>query len=373
MGNLPSNSSASTSASLEDQLRQRFSACTGYRQLSFRVKNNGPMCFVEFDDVQNAARALAEVNGDSMNGAVKNGGLRLSFSKNPLFRNSCSSGNAVIGGAVTPTSPTPTPASSTTTTTAGGSNANQYESLGKLGENMRKQPSLSSVASSAKPAEAQADPFDTINTLEESAYRDGFQAGSAHGKLHGTFEGRQLGREKGFEIWDEVGFYEGTARFWKGVLAKQIENVPAPMRSRKQMKQLQHLNGLETLIAAFPTKNRSGAQLNPPPPGSILDTSGSTAPEGDDEMGGAAGEQDDPEALAKLDMSVLLERIRARYKTVCASLGIPARGLEAAAAGGEEGVASTPASSATDATTVDNNKNAAVIGGKVVDTTQLRF
>ncbi|PWN27335.1 hypothetical protein BDZ90DRAFT_206019, partial [Jaminaea rosea] len=85
VGNLPGSISPSASASLEDQLRQRFVACQGYRQLSYRVKNNGPMCFVEFDDVQNAARALAEVNGDTMGGTVKNGGLRLSFSKNPLF------------------------------------------------------------------------------------------------------------------------------------------------------------------------------------------------------------------------------------------------------------------------------------------------
>jgi len=44
------------------------------------------MCFVEFEDVHRAAQALADLNGDTLGGAVKNGGLRLSFSKNPLFR-----------------------------------------------------------------------------------------------------------------------------------------------------------------------------------------------------------------------------------------------------------------------------------------------
>lgn len=400
VGNLPSNSSASSSASLEDQLRQRFSACTGYRQLSFRVKNNGPMCFVEFDDVQNAARALAEVNGDTMNGAVKSGGLRLSFSKNPLFRNSCSANNATIGGASTPTSSTPTPAVSA---------GPQYVSLGGLGENMRKQPTATPAtatgpgASSAgtkngiTPSAPSVDPFDSINTLEDSAYRDGFGAGSAHGKLHGTFEGRQLGREKGFEIWDEVGFYEGTARFWKGVLAKQVESVPTHMRSRKQMKQLQHLNGLETLIAAFPTKNRSGTQPEPSPASLLAnasDAAGRRASDGSVEGGDDAegqgedtpGDQEDPEALSKLDMSALLERIRARYKVVCASLGIPARGLDSNSAGtvgegaqtsdatkhvvaaGGDGTA-TP----TGAGPTNGNKNTAVVGGKVVDTTRLRF
>lgn len=42
-------------------------------------------------------------------------------------------------------------------------------------------------------------------------YDEGYAAGHAHGKLHGLFEGRQLGLEKAWEIWEEVGFYEGFA------------------------------------------------------------------------------------------------------------------------------------------------------------------
>lgn len=42
-------------------------------------------------------------------------------------------------------------------------------------------------------------------------YNEGYAAGHAHGKLHGLFEGRQLGLEKAWEIWEEVGFYEGFA------------------------------------------------------------------------------------------------------------------------------------------------------------------
>lgn len=386
VGNLPGNMSASASSALEESLRERFSACSGYRQLSFRIKNNGTMCFVEFDDVQNAARALAEVNGDNMGGTVKNGGLRLSFSKNPLFRNSCSASNATIGG-----SSTPTPSS--TNTASGSASQQHFASLGKASEHLRKQPSLSGpLSANAPPASTShkstgstsskgPDPLDSINTLEESAYKDGFSAGSSHGKLHGLFEGRQLGREKGFEIWDEVGFYEGTARFWKGVLAKQVESVPAHMRSRKQVKQLQHLSGLETLIAAFPLKNRSGAQLEPTPASMLAGMpeangqSASTA-EGEVMADDTEGlEEESAETLAQLDMSALLERIRARYKVVCASLGIPARGLEE---GGDELAAEGDSTLAGTATPTGgqqktNNKTSAVIGGNMVDTTQLRF
>lgn len=57
--------------------------------------------------------------------------------------------------------------------------------------------------------------------LEESFYQRGIQSGTPHGELHGLFEGRALGREKGWELWEEVGYYEGVARFWKVVLSAQ--------------------------------------------------------------------------------------------------------------------------------------------------------
>jgi len=42
------------------------------------------MCFVEFEDVHYATKALNELYGNSLGGLVKNGGIRLSYSKNPL-------------------------------------------------------------------------------------------------------------------------------------------------------------------------------------------------------------------------------------------------------------------------------------------------
>ncbi|PWN43564.1 hypothetical protein IE81DRAFT_288439 [Ceraceosorus guamensis] len=112
VGNLPQSSSAGAlAAQLEERLRSAFSVKPGYRQLSFRVKVGGPMCFVEFDSVQSAGQSLAELNGDTLGGAVRNGGLRLSFSKNPLFRSTLpgaagiSSGNIGSSGDRSPASP----------------------------------------------------------------------------------------------------------------------------------------------------------------------------------------------------------------------------------------------------------------------------
>lgn len=76
VGNLPIDTS-------EDELKALFSKQRGYKRLCFRTKHNGPMCFVEFEDVSFATKALNELYGQPLHNSVK-GGIRLSFSKNPL-------------------------------------------------------------------------------------------------------------------------------------------------------------------------------------------------------------------------------------------------------------------------------------------------
>ncbi|CAH6720253.1 protein Whi3p [[Candida] jaroonii] len=87
VGNLPPDAT-------EQELRNLFSPQKGFRRLSFRTKTtnstnstHGPMCFVEFEDVAHATKALADLYGRilprSSNSSGK-GGIRLSFSKNPL-------------------------------------------------------------------------------------------------------------------------------------------------------------------------------------------------------------------------------------------------------------------------------------------------
>ena len=76
VGNLPIDTS-------EDELKAMFSKQRGYKRLCFRTKQNGPMCFVEFEDITFATKALNELYGHPLHNSVK-GGIRLSFSKNPL-------------------------------------------------------------------------------------------------------------------------------------------------------------------------------------------------------------------------------------------------------------------------------------------------
>ena len=49
VGNLPM-------AASEEELRALFADCPGYKRLSFKTKPNGPMCFVEFEDVVRLVR-----------------------------------------------------------------------------------------------------------------------------------------------------------------------------------------------------------------------------------------------------------------------------------------------------------------------------
>ncbi|KAK9704304.1 hypothetical protein K7432_010259 [Basidiobolus ranarum] len=77
VGNLPMNT-------MEEELRQLFTAQPGYKRLCFRMKPHaGPMCFVEFDGIQYASHSLQELQGHLLSNSIK-GGIRLSYSKNPL-------------------------------------------------------------------------------------------------------------------------------------------------------------------------------------------------------------------------------------------------------------------------------------------------
>ncbi|GAA5922945.1 uncharacterized protein JCM15063_003477 [Sporobolomyces koalae] len=80
---LPSLTGPFSASHLEDSLRNAFARCPGFKRLQFRSKSNGPIVFVEFEDTAYATRAMNEMYGYTLGGLVK-GGIRLSYSKNPL-------------------------------------------------------------------------------------------------------------------------------------------------------------------------------------------------------------------------------------------------------------------------------------------------
>ena len=97
VGNLPMDTS-------EDELKAVFSKQRGYKRLCFRTKQNGPMCFVEFEDTSFATKALNELYGYMLHNSVK-GGIRLSFSKNPLGVRSGQGSSMGPASAITPSTP----------------------------------------------------------------------------------------------------------------------------------------------------------------------------------------------------------------------------------------------------------------------------
>lgn len=85
---------------------------------------------------------------------------------------------------------------------------------------------------------------------------------------------------------------------WRSVLEQEpMRYVLCSCVSRKSQKQLQHLSNLEVLIRQMPTRNDS----------SLLEQ----------EQDPSNEQEDAP------DLQRLLDRIRARYKLACTSLGLP--------------------------------------------------
>lgn len=67
----------------EEELEGVFSTQPGYQRMKLHARANGPSCFVEFDDVTSAAKALRNLYGWPLKNS-KMGGIRLSFSREPI-------------------------------------------------------------------------------------------------------------------------------------------------------------------------------------------------------------------------------------------------------------------------------------------------
>ncbi|KAI9060822.1 DUF1715-domain-containing protein [Trametes sanguinea] len=120
--------------------------------------------------------------------------------------------------------------------------------------------------------------LEELVNVEQTFFEEGYKDGFAHGRIHGSIEGRALGREKGFEMWEELGFYEGFAMMWKAI----VESQATP-----DERTTNHIRHLLELIAQFPRENPS-----------------------------ATGGPSD------LDIPKLFRQIRSRYKLLCATLGV---------------------------------------------------
>ncbi|KAG1755425.1 hypothetical protein EDB19DRAFT_405258 [Suillus lakei] len=84
VGNLP-RSTGGYDDYLETRLRALFAPRPGYRSLLFTRKSDGRMmCFVDFQDVHHATLSLNDLTGSTLGGLIRNGGIRLSYSKTSM-------------------------------------------------------------------------------------------------------------------------------------------------------------------------------------------------------------------------------------------------------------------------------------------------
>ncbi|CAG9982282.1 unnamed protein product [Clonostachys byssicola] len=80
----------------EEQLKGLFCKQKGYKRLRFRTKQDGAMCFVEFEDASLASTALYSQARNILELKSTHGAIRLNFAKNPL--NTTSVNNDVLSG-----------------------------------------------------------------------------------------------------------------------------------------------------------------------------------------------------------------------------------------------------------------------------------
>ncbi|KAJ9114085.1 hypothetical protein QFC22_005905 [Naganishia vaughanmartiniae] len=166
------------------------------------------------------------------------------------------------------------------------------------------------------------DAVDSVNHLESTYYERGYQEGFEHGKLHGLFEGRELGQEKCYDWWEELGFIEGQAMFWKRLAAAQESGrVQGKKISSRTLKSIDQLL---SLVSSFPTVNPtpdSTSTTIPPPP----ITPPAETPSSPTFEERSTTEPTASPTVAEGDLAGLMTRIRAKYRLVCSLIGAKPR------------------------------------------------
>lgn len=87
-----------------------------------------------------------------------------------------------------------------------------------------------------------ADFFDSILSLEDQYYAEGYELGASDGARAGRTEGRAFGLEKGFEKFLEMGRLGGKATVWSARLDDdEVSTQPATIRSERLKKHITRL------------------------------------------------------------------------------------------------------------------------------------
>lgn len=83
----------------------------------------------------------------------------------------------------------------------------------------------------------QHDPFDSLLSLEDQYYNQGFELGVTDGSRAGRIEGRIFGLEKGFEKFAAMGALAGRCAVWDARVPQESPSEPLAATSLKPLPQ----------------------------------------------------------------------------------------------------------------------------------------
>lgn len=94
----------------------------------------------------------------------------------------------------------------------------------------------------------QDDPFDSLLTLEDTFYKEGYDLGVSDGTRAGLIEGRLFGLEKGFEKYASMGKLYGRAVIWTGRLpiSREVHVPESQDATAADTKSIESLSGQKT-------------------------------------------------------------------------------------------------------------------------------
>ncbi|CAG8506377.1 11873_t:CDS:2, partial [Funneliformis mosseae] len=100
--------------------------------------------------------------------------------------------------------------------------------------------------------------LDDIVNIESMFIEFGREDGIKEGIKSGKFEGHLLGCEKGYEISQEIGFYDGVAEMWLKILVDKRWDITKKSINERIVKQL---ISLREIISLFPKENQQNIEF----------------------------------------------------------------------------------------------------------------
>ena len=109
--------------------------------------------------------------------------------------------------------------------------------------------------------ETTADPLDSLLSLEDQYYTEGFNLGVADGSRAGRIEGRIFGLEKGFEKFAGMGRLGGRAAVWRARTENGGDGESGLVKLDASERLTKHIHRLHTLadVSTLSTENSEDA------------------------------------------------------------------------------------------------------------------